>query len=187
MKVRQHKPGKAAPVVFEEIEPFFLDLLRRLPASADPADDPAARGRLFGDPMGPAEDGDDFNEDWRQFVEPELRDLFRSARETVEEDLGTLPPPAAGAASQSVSDAVMDPAAFDPTPHILEIPTRHLEAWLSVLNQARLVIASRRGFGEREMDENLPFPPLSERDLDLFRVHFYDFLQQVILRELGFE
>ena len=37
------------------------------------------------------------------------------------------------------------------------------------------------------MDERLPFPPLSERDLDLFRVHFYDFLQQVILREMGFD
>ena len=35
------------------------------------------------------------------------------------------------------------------------------------------------------MDEDLPFPPFGERDLDLFRVHFYDFLQQVILRELG--
>ena len=125
--------------------------------------------------MGPAEDGDGFNEDWRQYVEPELRDLFRSAREIVSDDLRKLPAPEEEAASRSVSDAVMDPAAFAPTPHILEIPPRHLEAWLSVLNQARLVIAARRGFGEREMDEDLPFPPLSERDLDLFRVHFYDF------------
>ena len=56
-----------------------------------------------------------------------------------------------------------------------------------MLNQARLVIAARRGFGEKEMDEDLPFPPFGERDLDLFRIHFYDFLQQVILREMGFE
>ena len=186
MKVRPHQKGKSAAVVFEEIEPFFLDLLRRLPASADPADDAAARGRLFGSPLPPSEDGDEFNEDWRQFIEPELRSLFRTARETVQEDLGSLPPPPAVTPGEAAPDA-LDPAAFAPTAHKLEIPTRHLEAWLSVLNQARLVIAARRGFGEREMDEDLPFPPFGERDLDLFRVHFYDFLQQVILRELGFE
>ncbi len=186
MKLRQRQKGKPAAVVFEEIEPFFLDLLRRLPASVDTSDDPAARARLFGDPIPPGQDGDGFNEDWRQFVEPELRDLFRSARQTVEEDLGSLPPPAEKAAGDEGVD-VLDPAAFAPTRHALEIPTRHLEAWLSVLNQARLVIAARRGFGEKEMDEDLPFPPFGERDLDLFRIHFYDFLQQVILREMGFE
>ena len=186
MKVRQRQKGKPAAVVFEEIEPFFLDLLRRLPASVDTTNDPAARARLFGDPIAPGQDGDGFNEDWRQFVEPELRDLFRSARQTVEEDLGSLPPPADDSSPDGGVN-VFDPAAFAPPKHALEIPTRHQEAWLSVLNQARLVIAARRGFGEKEMDEDLPFPPFGERDLDLFRIHFYDFLQQVILREMGFE
>ncbi len=185
MKVRRHQQGEPETVVFEEIEPFFLDLLRRLPASADPADSSTARERLFGAPMGKAEDGVDFNEDWRQYVEPELRDLFRSAREIVADDLGKLPP-ADGTAVPGAA-GTLDPAAFDPTEQILEIPPNHMEAWLSVLNQARLVIAARRGFGEREMDEDLPFPPFSERDLDLFRIHFYDFLQQVILREMGYD
>ena len=185
MKVRQRHKGEPATVVFDEIEPFFVELLRRLPVSADPASDPAARERLFSEPMTAGEDAEEFNADWREYVEPELRDLFRSAREIVQEDLGKLPP-AAGGSAEAAADA-LDPSAFAPTRHKVEIPPRHLEAWLSVLNQARLVIAARRGFAEREMDEKLPFPPLSERDLDLFRVHFYDFLQQVILREMGFE
>ena len=62
-----------------------------------------------------------------------------------------------------------------PDPGVARSRRRHAEAWLSVLNQARLVIAARRGFGEREMDEDLPFPPFTERDLDLFRIHFFDF------------
>lgn len=185
MKLRRRQKGEPATVVFEEIEPFFLDLLRRLPASADPAGDPAAQKRLFGEPMGPGEDGDDFNDDWREFVEPELRGLFQSARESVEEDLGKLAAPE-GIPAKGLA-GVLEPGVFAPSDQILEIPPRHLEAWLSVLNQARLVIAARRNFGEREMDEDLPFPPFSERDLDLFRIHFYDFLQQVILREMGYE
>ena len=181
MKLRR-KEGDKGPIIFEEIEPFFIDQLRRLPDMADPADDPAARTRLFSAPMSRGGDGDEFNEDWERYVEPEIRDLFRSASATVEQDLAPLP--------EAVGKPPLkptDPAAFEPTSVKLQIPLKHAEAWLSVLNQARLVIASRRGFGERDMDEDLSFPPLTERDMDLFRVHFYDFVQQVLLRELGFE
>ena len=181
MKLRR-KEGDTGPIVFEEIEPFFLDQLRRLPDLADPADDPAARARLFSAPMSRGGDGDEFNEDWERYVEPEIRDLFRTASVTVEADLAPLP-----AAADKLPVKSTDPTAFEPTSVKLKIPLKHAEAWLSVLNQARLVISARRGFGERDMDEDLSFPPLSERDLDLFRVHFYDFVQQVLLRELGFD
>lgn len=181
MKLR-HQSGENKPVVFEEIEPFFLDLLCRLPAFADPGEDPAAKARLYSAPMARGMDGDEFNEDWERYVEPEIRSLFRTAQQTVELDLSSLP-------DVSGEDLVEsgDPAAFVPTSHRLEIPFKHAEAWLSVLNQARLVIASRRGFGERDLDEDMSFPPLTERDTDLFRIHFYDFVQQVILRELGYD
>ena len=181
MKLR-HKDDGSGTVVFDRIEPFFLDQLRRLPRLADPADDPAARARLFSAPMSRGMDGDEFNEDWERYVEPEIRSLFRNAQQTVEEDLAPLPE----AAGQEPI-GVFDPAAFVPTSLRLEIPTKHLEAWLSVLNQARLVISARRGFGEREMESDLPFPPFSDRDLDLFRVNFYDGIQQILLQEMGFE
>ena len=181
MKLHRKKEGKG-PIVLENLEPFFIDQLRRLPGFADPQDDPAAKARLFSAPMSRGGDGDEFNEDWERYVEPEIRSLFRTARGTVEEDLASLPE----FAGQEPMEAY-DPVAFMPTSAKLEIPLGNVEAWLSVLNQARLVIAARRGFGERDMDEDLPFPPLSDRDLDLFRVHFYDFLQQVLLKELGFD
>ena len=186
MKVRRDEAGEPA-LVFEEMEPFFVELLRQLPADADPADDPAARDRLFSDPIGPAEDGDGFEDDWRNYVQPEIRDLFRSAREMVAEDLGALPA-AAGAELRREKEIIQfDPAAFAPGRFEFRIPDRHSEAWLSVLNQARLVIAAKRGFDEATMEEEMPFPPFSERDLDLFKVHFFDLVQQILLREMGYD
>ena len=180
MKLRRKEDGSGT-LVFDGIEPFFLDLLRRLPRLADPADDPAAKPRLYSAPMSRGADGDEFNEDWERYVEPEIRSLFRTAQQTVEEDLAPLPE-----AADQEPVGVFDPAAFLPTSVRLEIPAPHLEAWWSVLNQARLVIAARRGFGERDMESETPFPPFSERELDLFRVNFYDEMQQIVLRELGF-
>jgi hypothetical protein len=178
MILRSPKDHRIA--VFEDLEPFFIELLRSIPEAADPGDSIRARDRLFSKPL--AKDDAGFNEDWREYVEPELRDMFRSAQEIVTRDLRALPPadprinPAAGK---------LDSAAFSATEHKLEIPRDHADAWLGVLNQARLVIAAKRNFGDLEMDEDASFPPASERELDLYRVHFYGDLQHVLLREMG--
>ena len=75
MKVRRNS-GESPLLVIEEIEPFFLDLLRRLPDLADPGENPAARARLFSAPMARGGDGDEFNEDWERYVDPEIRALL---------------------------------------------------------------------------------------------------------------
>ena len=189
MKVSRHDKQPPA-VVFEGIEPFFLEILRQLPADADPGDHPAARARLFSEPMTEAEDGDEFLDDWKSYVEPEIRDLFLSAREIVVSDLAMLPagdaPVPAFAAGREDAEA-FDPAAFIPTEHSLTIPVNHLEAWLRVLNQARLVIAARRGFDEKSMERERPFPPFTTpRERDMFKINFFDELQQVLMREIGY-
>ena len=183
MKLRR-EGGEGPVIVFEEIEPFFVDLLHRIPASADPADNAEAVERLFGSPLTEEEDEDDFNTDWQDYVEPEIRDLFRSASEIVATDLKVLP---VVDASRQTEEFIFDPASFVPTGYVFEVPRKHIDAWLTTLNQARLVIAAKQGFGEREMDEDMQFPPQNERDLYLFQIHFYDFIQQVLLRELGFD
>jgi hypothetical protein len=66
----------------------------------------------------------------------------------------------------------------------LRIPTKHADAWLSALNQARLVIATNNNFTELELNDHLRSPIGSRRDLSLFQVNFYGFLQEFILREL---
>jgi hypothetical protein len=179
MRLRSPKDRRIA--VLEDLEPFYLELLRRIPQAAEPGDNAPARERLFTEPM--KVDSAGFNQDWREFVEPELRGMFRTAQEIVAGDLRDLPPPDPPI---DPARARLDSAAFIPTQHRLEIPRDHAEAWLGVLNQARLVIAAKRNFGDHDMDEDLSFPPASERDLDLFLVHFYDFVQQLLMRELGY-
>lgn len=180
MKVRQEENGRII-VSLREIEPFFLDLLRRIPDSTDPGDDPAARARLHSVPVDPAEDEENFNDDWRAYVQPELRALFQSAVEIVSGDLADLPPPE----DRSADD--FDPADFVPGEVEMGIPRQHADAWLSVLNQARLVIAAKQGFTENDMEESLPLPPFDEREFALFQVHFYDYLQQALLQAMGFD
>ena len=183
------KGKKSSAVVFEEIEPFFIDILRGLPADADPGDHPAARARLFSAPMSEADDGDEFVDDWDRLVVPEIRDLFLSAREIVTGDLAALP---ASGLPPTTPDPdgygeLFNPVAFVPSEHSLAIPDDHLEAWLRVLNQARLVLGARRGFNETSMNKERPFPPFTApHERDMFKINFYDDIQQLLMQEMGF-
>ena len=189
MKVFRH--GKQPPaIVLEGIEPFCIDVLRQRPGDAEPGDHLAARARLFSEPMTGADDGDEFLEDWKSFVEPEIRDLFVSAREIVAEDLAALPasglPPSAAKTAEGYGE-LFDPIAFVPTEHSLTIPANHMEAWLRVLNQARLVLAARRGFDEKSMERERPFPPFTApHERDMFKINFYDDIQQLLMQEMGY-
>ena len=233
MILRPDPAGKA--LVLAELEPFIILLLRELPAASDPGEHPAARARLFPAPSrAPGEE--EFREDWRSFVEPDLAHLFLTARETVEEDLCSLDGGPAGTLLFGVGET--GPAPYEPTRATLVVPPAHLEAWLNVLNQARLVLGARHHVGEGDINvrlEQLPEderlrtmvqmhfievayhlllePPsaepdrgtlrthfsnllrhlhqhagdlLSGRDGALLRINFYDVLQQLILRELGY-
>ena len=188
MKVYR-KAKKSTAVVFEDIEPFFIDILRGLPADADPGDHPAARARLFSPPMSAADDGDEFVDDWNRFVAPEIRDLFLSAREIVTGDLAALPASGLPPSSTDAADhgELFNPVAFVPSKHSLTIPTDHLEAWLRVLNQARLVLGARRGFDEKSMNRERPFPPFTApHERDMFKINFYDDIQQLLMQEMGY-
>jgi len=67
----------------------------------------------------------------------------------------------------------------------LRIPSKHADAWLNALNQAGLVIAAKYRFTDGELSAQFRSPIGSRRDLSLFQVNFYGFLQEFILRELG--
>ena len=105
--------------------------------------------------------------EWKLYVEPELRRLFHSATETVAADLKQLSGNEKPFANR-----------------MLFIPANHADAWLNALNQARLVIAAKNDFSEGELGDNYRSPIGSRRDLSLFQVNFYGFLQEFILREL---
>ena len=153
-------------IEISELHPFLAELLRQVPASANPEGVPAAQQRLFSPPTNGKET--EICAEWKLYVEPELRRLFRTATETVAADLEQL-------------NGNEKPFAN----RILRIPSKHADAWLSALNQARLVIAAKYNFTDGELGEHFRSPIGSRRDLSLFQVNFSGFLQEFILRELG--
>ena len=153
-------------IELSELDPFLAELLRQIPASARPDGVPDAEQRLFSSPANRKET--ELCAEWKMYVEPELRRLFQSAAETVAADLEQL-----NGNEKSVANRT------------LRIPAKHADAWLSALNQARLVIAAKNNFTESELGDHFRSPIGSRRDLSLFQVNFYGFLQEFILRDLG--
>ena len=148
-----------------EIDPFLAELLRQIPASTHPESVPAAEQRLHSAPAGPGEK--EFCAEWKVYVEPELRRLFQTATETVASDLQQL-----GEKEIPCANGTQ------------RIPQEHSDAWLNALNQARLAIAAKYDFTEAELCDHYRSPIGSRRDLSLFQVNFYGFLQEFILREM---
>ena len=153
-------------IEISELDPFLAELLRQIPASANPEGVPAAQERIFSPPTNGKET--EICAEWKLYVEPELRRIFQTATETVAADLEQLN----GNEKKFTNRA-------------LRIPSKHADAWLSALNQARLVIAVKYNFSDGELGDHFRSPIGSRRDLSLFQVNFYGFLQEFILRELG--
>jgi hypothetical protein len=139
------------------------ELIKQIPDCAEVDDDDAARARLFSSPSGgafPQIDGD-----WKSYVEPDLRELFQSAKEVVKEDLADFPPSKA-----------------EPF-YTLEIPVKHLSSWINALNQARLAIGARYALTEHDMEHESEAQDV--KALAIMQIHFYGNLQAHFLTELG--
>jgi hypothetical protein len=151
-------------ILLAGIDPMLADFLRRIPSSADPGDDAAAKTRLFSKPTQDPREAC-FAEDWQEFVEPELAKHFQSALEIIEGDLKKLR-----------SDTGTGQAA-------VAIPSDHLESWVHGLNQARLVLTERHQLHEEDL-ERVPALASDPRSMLLLQLHFYAELQFLFLRLL---
>jgi hypothetical protein len=149
-------------VALTRLDPFVCGLLRQIVPSASPGDHPAARARIYSSPTGGAEP--EFEADWQEYVEPDLREHFETSRSLVERDLATLElPPEEEFAS-------------------LHIPVAHLDSWISALNQARLVLAEQHNVTESDMQRELTLG--DTRGFALFQIEFYGELQFWFIREV---
>lgn len=148
-----------------DLDPFLAELLRQIPESTGTEGEEAAQGRLFSSPAAPSEQ--EICSEWKLYVEPELRRLFESATEIVTDDLQQL-----NGSTKPFANCT------------LRIPIMNSDAWLNTLNQARLVIASKYDFTDVDLRDTYRSPIGSRRDLGLFQVHFYGFLQEFILHEI---
>ena len=156
---------KGDTLELSELDPFLAELLRQIPESTSPEGSEEAQRRVFSAP-GP-DNEKELRKEWKLYVQPELRRLFQSATETVAADLKPL-----NGSTKPFANCT------------LRIPVKHADAWLNTLNQARLVIAAKYGFTEAELGDHFRSPIGSRRDLGLFQVNFYGFLQEFILQEL---
>ncbi len=145
-----------------EIPPVVAELMRQISRwteweSGDVED------RIFPSPAsGPS--GAGLRADWQAHVEPELHDYFLSTRQMVEADLRGMTEEGDGFA--------------------MEFSLKHAEAWLNALNQARLALAARHGFEEKDMERKGDRESLDERDLALVQIHFYGLIQHWLLEVL---
>ncbi len=145
-------------VVLSDLDDFWSELLRRLPESAAPEDEPA-RKRLFGSPTGGKDP--DADEEWAEVVEPELREAFQSHIDVVSGDLQTMIDVEGGAT--------------------LRIPADHLRAWVHALNQARLAIGARNGVTEDDMEGRRAFET-QEKGFAMLQIEVYGLLLGIMLR-----
>ena len=122
-------------------------------------DGPRARDRLLPHPSTDAT----FNTEWEHFVIPDLRHLLVTAGETVTRDLTALE--------------------ADPQhPHFFQVafPATHLDAWLSALNQARLILGEQFHVTDRDLDRR-DLDPHSAADRALLRIHLLGWLLELLV------
>jgi hypothetical protein len=138
----------------------LLDCLQSLPDILDQRDAPGVRRRLFPDPT-TAET--EVNSDWQRLMTPELHHLFVAAGETVVRDLATLAPD------------------LEHKNHFqITFATDHLNAWMSALNQARLILAELFTITDADMNRT-DFDLDQPKDLAVFRIHILGYLLQLLV------
>ncbi|MGD0016726.1 MAG: DUF2017 family protein [Verrucomicrobiia bacterium] len=110
--------------------------LRELPHILEKRDTPDARARLF---PAPTRDDAKANQDWEQLMAPELRHLFVTAGETVARDL-------------SRSRGIEEESAKSHSCRIT-FAAAHLNAWMSAINEARLILGEIFDVTEQDMNQ----------------------------------
>jgi Domain of unknown function (DUF2017) len=151
---------KESSIEFIDIEPLEAELLRQVPGVCESGGDDRSEARLFSNPADSSDS--QFLTDWAEYVQPELRHLFISSRNTVKEDLKKLSnlPGRLGR---------------------LVVPRVHSDAWLNALNQARLILATKFNFTDRELSMHEAPKWFSRRDLVLQQINFYAEIQERII------
>ncbi len=136
------------------IHPVLLDCLHVLPEILEQRDSPAARKRLLPDPT--TTDAQ-FNAEWLLAVAPELRHAFVVAGDTVARDLTGVT-----------------------TDGQLTFIAEHLNAWMSALNEARLILGEIFQITDVDM-ESADFDVKTPKGLAIFRIHVLGWLLQLLV------
>ncbi|HEY5792296.1 MAG TPA: DUF2017 family protein [Chthoniobacterales bacterium] len=153
-------PESGSVIVLGELPPHLVLMLQQIPI-AEELSSADAEDRLFSEPSTDPE----LVADWKAYVQPELLESFRTARQVVESDLKRM--------------LEMEGR------RSLEIPLSHADAWLNALNQLRLAIAAAHHLSDEELSREEAPQAQTTRELAILRIHFYGYLQHVILDAMG--
>ena len=137
------------------LDATVVHCLRRIPAILARRDSAGLRNRLHPDalPHEPAR-----NAEWHRLMDSELRRLFEKAEQTLARDLD-------GVTANAVTIA---------------FPTLHLKAWMSAINQARVLLAEEHQLEARDMERD-QFMAGSDRDRALVEVQILGYLLHVLV------
>ncbi len=142
------------------VEAAVAFCLLQVPTILARRDAPEVRKRLHPDA---AHDDPDRNAEWHRLMDGELAHLFEAAGRTLEQDLSSL-------------DGHRGEVAF---------PAAHLQAWLSAINQARIVLAQLHHFDAADMSR-LELAAGDPRRAALAEVQILGYVLQVLV-EHGLE
>jgi hypothetical protein len=132
-------------LVLECVPQWLLAMLGEMPRVPERCGwDPAFQDPTGGQSGGEAET---LREDWRSLIVPELAEAFRGEFSVYVSDL---------AAAEACETSPEDGADFEPSAETgplfrVLVPPAHVEPWFGALNQARLAIEFRCGFGNRRV------------------------------------
>ena len=158
------QPLDAKTIRISGIDPLLADCLYELPDILEQRDKPAARARLFPDPT---HNDAQANADWQRLIQPDLHHLLASAGEIVARDLTTLQ------LESPDTDSLC--ATF---------PAEHVNAWMSALNQARLILGELFHIEEHDMNE--PLVDLhSPKARAVLKIHVLGYLLQLFVELQG--
>jgi hypothetical protein len=153
--------GENGEVRMDEIDEFAAMILRELPSAASPADE-QSESRIYQSPTNGKDE--EIDEDWKDIVEPELRELFAEAMDLVIDDLAKMKP------NQKDILAV-------------EIPPNHIDAWIHTLNRARLVLGTKWNVTEDDMESGYSTEDGNpERSMAIFKIEFYGMFLEFLVR-----
>lgn len=140
------------------LDTFLTRLLQEVPSAGEPG--PACEARFFPKPTAGQDSKADG--DWKQFVRPELEELFSESRRRIARDLEGICATGRGG-------------------YALEIPEANRWEWIHGLNQARLALATVHGLGEAELEKKVPLEPSAS--FAAFQIQFYALLQEWLLSD----
>jgi hypothetical protein len=153
--VRLHVHAAANGIAIEGIDATVAYCLHQVPDLLRQRESPETRRRFYPDVL-PSDDPR--NAEWHRLMDADLHHLFESAAEVLTRDLASL----------------------EITRGRLVFAASHASAWMSALNQARIVLSEQHRLDQRDM-ERTDLDAVSPRDRALLQVHVLGLVLQLLV------